>query len=246
MKSNMMHPFVKRGGKLDSWWLSVHRRSSSPKVSLRTAVLGWALLAGIFLTACTAADSSMKPTASTGQSSSTATHTSTAPSTPSAAPSPTYKAATAAGPAQNVPVPVLPAKAKEFSKEGLEAFARYWYTTLSYVFETGDSKPMMAITDQSCKPCSNINEPVGDWYADGNWILGGIMAVHSATSAFEETTDGTYQVILMSQQSPVSYYTTNGNLDTSYPPTIARADILVAIYSNGHWTTQTAEHLTKE
>ena len=59
---------------------------------------------------------------------------------PSASPTPTptaaYKPADAAGPAQNVPVPVLPEVAKTETKEGLEAFARYWFELLSYGYET--------------------------------------------------------------------------------------------------------------
>ncbi len=62
------------------------------------------------------------------------------PSTPSATPTPTasYKPADATGKAQNVPVPELPEAAKAETKEGAEAFARYWYTLLNYAYETGD------------------------------------------------------------------------------------------------------------
>ncbi len=37
-----------------------------------------------------------------------------------------------------MPVPVLPEAAKAETKEGLEAFARYWYSLLNYAYETGD------------------------------------------------------------------------------------------------------------
>jgi hypothetical protein len=38
-----------------------------------------------------------------------------------------YKPADAKGRAQNVPVPVKPALADKNTKEGLEAFTKYWY-----------------------------------------------------------------------------------------------------------------------
>ena len=205
-----------------------------------------ALAAGLGLAGCSGGGPptavGTTPTVSTAPSSA-APPTSQAP-TPT--PKPVYKPATANGPAQNVPVPVLPAKAKEFSKAGLEAFATYWYSTLGYVFETGDSKPMMAITVSDCSTCAKINGPVGNWYKSGGWISGGLMVVHSATSSFTKTSNGTYQAILMIQQSPVSYYKADKSLDTAYPPTDTRPDIVVASYSNGRWTAETAEHLTRD
>src|SRR5918992_1141024 len=61
--------------------------------------------------------------------------------TPSATPTPTptasYKPADANGRAQNVPLPELPEAAKAETKEGLEAFAKYWYALLNFGFETG-------------------------------------------------------------------------------------------------------------
>jgi hypothetical protein len=174
-----------------------------------------------------------------------ATPTTTPPATSMPSPSKVYKPASARGPAENVPVPVLPAAAKEFSKNGLEEFARYWYSTLGYVFETGDSKPMMDITDASCKTCANINGPVSDWYAKGGWIVGGQMIVSDTTSSFVKTPNGNYQAVLMVRQAPVSYYHVDRKLETALTAKVARADILVATYDNGRWTTSTAEHLTK-
>jgi hypothetical protein len=141
-------------------------------------------------------------------------------------------------------VPVLPAKAREFSKAGLEAFATYWYSTLGYAFETGDSKPMMAITDDGCVTCENINGPVGKWYQPGGWIVGGRMAVHSATTSFAKAPDGMYQVVLMTQQRPTSYYNPDKSLRKAYPPAPAQADIFIASFENGRWTAQTVEKLT--
>ncbi|WP_186760626.1 DUF6318 family protein [Arthrobacter alpinus] len=205
-----------------------------------------AIAALLVLSGCTT--SPTPPTASStvaGQSPA-ATQVDTPPLSPGPAPVPAYMPATANAPAQNVPTPVLPEKAKEFSKEGLEAFARHWYSTLGYAYETGDVAPMTAITDPGCKPCSNVGGPVNEWFAAGNWIVGGLMTIHSASSSFEKAPNGTYQAILMAQQSPVSYINADGTLDTAYPPTIARADIVVAIYSYGSWTARTVEHLAKD
>ena len=75
------------------------------------------------VTACTGGG------AAPGASPSTETQSPAPSSTPSATPTPaaSYKPADATGRAQNVPVPVLPEAAKAETKEGLEAFARYWF-----------------------------------------------------------------------------------------------------------------------
>ncbi|POH73359.1 hypothetical protein CVS27_10615 [Arthrobacter glacialis] len=157
-----------------------------------------------------------------------------------------YQPATAEGPAQNVPVPMLPEKAKEFSKEGLIAFAEYWYETLGYVYETGDSAPMMAVTEAGCKTCAFINEPVGELYKTGGWVVGGKMTVHEATSTFQELPDGTYQAVLMIQQTKVSAYSVDKSLTTEHPQHKARANIVVARYLDDQWRAQTAEALTED
>ncbi|NVN00689.1 DUF6318 family protein [Arthrobacter sp. SDTb3-6] len=201
-----------------------------------------ALTAVLALAGCgTDSQPNRAPSPATAPPTSAAPATTAAPTTP---PIPVYQPATANGPAQNVPVPVLPAKAKEFSKAGLEAFATYWYSTLGYVYETGDSKPMMEVTDANCGTCKNINDPVGKWYQPGGWIVGGRMTVHSTTTSFVKAPDGMYQVVLMTQQSPPSFYNPDKSLRTANPASPAQADILMAAYKNGRWTAYTIEKLT--
>lgn len=206
--------------------------------------LAAALTAAFILAGCSTPQvSPLKPTG--GISSTPAVETTTPPPPPTTA-APVYKPASAQGPAENVPVPVLPEKAKEFSKEGLIAFTEYWYSTLGYAFETGDPKPMMDISGTACKTCGQVGEPVNNWYAEGGWIVGGLMTVHSTTTSFETDPAGHYQVIAMVQQSPGSYYSANQTLYKAYPPTPARADIVLATFANDQWIAQTAEHLTAE
>ena len=44
-----------------------------------------------------------------------------------------------------MPVPELPEAAKAETKEGLEAFARYWFALLNYAYETGDMSGLNSI-----------------------------------------------------------------------------------------------------
>lgn len=170
-------------------------------------------------------------------------------SEPATTPAPTpstaaiYKPATDKGPAENVPVPVLPEKAKEFSKEGLIAFTKYWYSTLGYAFETGDPEPMMTVSDTECRTCSAMKQATVAGHAGGKWISGGRMVIERPNSDFAKTPDGTYQAITMARQEQVRYFKADKSLSKDLGVTTARGDILVGSYRDGHWKAVTVEHI---
>ncbi|MBG0741853.1 hypothetical protein IV500_21120 [Paeniglutamicibacter antarcticus] len=175
--------------------------------------------------------------------------TSSAAASPGITPSPTaaipvYKPADATGPAQNVPLPVKPPLADEFSKAGIEAFARYWYDTLSYAYETADFAPLEAISDPGCATCSKVKERTTKWYDGGQWTAGGRMSVVDAGSPFAATPTGSYQVIVAVKQDKISYYRADGTLTDSHAASDSIADILVASYKQNRWTAETAEHIS--
>lgn len=132
-----------------SHFLNLLRTRTGPSAhgsltAARTALTAAALLAALGLSGCSASPKaeSQPPSRSgtppaTASATPTSAGTSTAAPTATAKPTPTYKPADANGPAQNVPLPVKPALADKFSKAGIEAFAKYWYATLSYGYETG-------------------------------------------------------------------------------------------------------------
>lgn len=158
------------------------------------------------------------------------------PTTASPTPSPAvYKPATDQGPAENVPVPALPDKAKEFSKEGLIAFAEYWYSTLGYAFETGDPEPMMAISGPNCLTCEAMSSAVGPWHADGRWIVGGQMRVLSMTASFEPLQNGEYELVALVRQTHLKFYRGDKTLsdDRGQKPSVA--DLVTAFYESGQW-----------
>lgn len=98
---------------------------------------------------------------------------------PSATPAPTatavYRPADATGRAQNVPVPVLPEVAKTETKEGLEAFVSYWYSALSYAYETGDTAPLQAVSDPNCVFCTGLRDGLATAWNNGKWVVGGTI-----------------------------------------------------------------------
>lgn len=212
----------------------------------RHGLAAMALSGLLILSACTPAPPGTGVATPPGSTSSTTGATTPEPATAAPTTVPAYKPATAKGPAQNVPVPVLPAKAKEFSKEGLIAFAEYWYQTLGYAYETGRVAPMQSVSDPTCPSCARVKTSVEQRYGNGGWLVGGLMVVHESRSTFNQMSDGTYQAVLTIQQGQVSSFNADGSLDSDSGPTIARPDIVIAKYDGGRWTAIKAEHLTEE
>jgi hypothetical protein len=168
-------------------------------------------------------------------------HTTVATTVPATtAPPPTtaavYKPATDTGPAENVPIPVLPEKAKEFSKEGLIAFAEYWYSTLGYAFETGDPKAMLDISGPNCEACNNMAEMVSPWHSDGRWIVGGQMIVLSSNTSFAQAPDGSYEVTALIRQNHVKFYRADKSLSDDPGQGPSAADKFKASYDAEQWT----------
>ncbi|MET4588794.1 DUF6318 family protein [Arthrobacter sp. 754] len=178
----------------------------------------------------------------------TATSSAVESISPRATPTPTatYKPADATGRAQNVPLPVLPEVARTETKEGLEAFARYWYATLTYAYETGDIKPLESISGPDCGSCGRVKEVVEGWHSDGRWLVGGRMVVEGAQTKFVEVTPGEYQVLIQVRQDPVSYYRADKTLDETSKSGPAIGDIMISTFENGQWKAKTVEHLVNE
>ncbi|MGX5715108.1 DUF6318 family protein [Arthrobacter sp. MAHUQ-56] len=119
-----------------------------------------------------------------GSSSPAATEAATpsASATPTSTPSAVYKPADASGPARNVPVPVLPEVAKTETKEGAEAFTKYWFSVLSYAYETGDTERLSALSGPDCVFCRGLVDNIETAWSDGKWISGGRIETPAVTA----------------------------------------------------------------
>lgn len=209
--------------------------TSRTPTSGRRSATAVALLSAFALlgTACTGGQplpSAAPSNASTSQSASP---------TPSATPTPTatasYKPADAKGRAQNVPVPVLPEAAKAKTKEGLEAFARYWFQLLSYGYETGDTSRLTAITSPACDSCEHAKKVISGWHSDGRWLVGGRVTTPSVSTSFRLARDGNYQVAMQISQQGISYYNSDGSLSSKDPKPDDSGNLMLAVFKNGSW-----------
>lgn len=208
--------------------------TSRSLVSKRRDVAAAALAVSLLLTtACNSGGSppgNAPPTESSGASAAP-----TPIATPSLTPTPSYKPADAAGKAQNVPVPVLPEAAKAETKEGLEAFARYWFQLLTYGYETGDTSRITDITSSACEACELAKKVQTGWYSGGRWLAGGQTKTPSVSTTFRLAPDGNYQVAIQVSQFSLSYYNADGTLHRADPKPEDTGNLMLAVFRNGSW-----------
>lgn len=163
--------------------------------------------------------------------------TTSAQATPSASatPTPSYKPADASGKAQNVPVPVLPEVAKSETKEGLEAFAKYWFEVLSYGYETGDVSRLNSVTSSDCEPCAKAKQVIQSWNEQGKWLVGGTITTPSISAVFSKGSDSAYQVAVQARQKALTYMRQDGSVARSDPQPDDTGNLLLVSYGDGAW-----------
>lgn len=199
--------------------------STRPSGLLVALILGGALV----LTGCQGGgDPVTEPTSTSAAPTTTATPTPT--------PTATYKPADASGKAQNVPVPVKPALADENSKEGLEAFTKYWYEALGYAYETGDLSYVDDVTGENCDLCNNAMKVAQGWNSDGRWIAGGSFTIPTIEIVFKEAPDGNFQALAQVIQSEMHTYQADGSEPVAPIPESNDALLLMASFSDARWS----------
>jgi hypothetical protein len=162
-----------------------------------------------------------------------------ASATPSATatpkPKPVYKPADAKGRAQNVPVPVKPALADENTKEGLEAFTKYWFQALSYAYETGNTKLVEAGSGPNCRFCNGLRDNIKNAWQGRQWLVGGKIQTPSVQGLYKQgatSQQATVQVI----QQRITIYKTDG---TPYPDVTKQTNTgsqAVVKFDSSGWT----------
>jgi Family of unknown function (DUF6318) len=131
---------------------------------------------------------------------------------------------------------VLPAEAKRETKEGLRAFADYWFETLNYGVHTGDYKKFWEITNPECETCKNLAEGVPETYKAGGWILGSDTSIAKYSDKFESDVNDTYGPRMTLKQLQGTEFKANGSVAENFPA--SASDELYVMYSrfkDGAW-----------
>ncbi|OOP63700.1 hypothetical protein BMF89_05850 [Arthrobacter sp. SRS-W-1-2016] len=128
----------------------------------------------------------------------------------------------------------MPEAAKANSKEGVEAFARYWFQALSYAYETGDMAVWSAMTSAECVFCNRIKQGLESAYVKGRWVVGGKMTTPSVEVNFKSEALS-QQVTIQTIQSQIDYYDADGSVGQPSTPPSNSASGMIAAFESGSW-----------
>ena len=138
----------------------------------------------------------------------------------------------------------MPELAKEKSKEGLEAFAKYWFSLVNYGYETGDTNPVKELSGPECELCQEFYVGMEKGYEGDDWVQGGTLSIVALGTKFVLTPEGRYQVILSIKEADSYDRGPNGVL---YKEHIASeysfAQIMEATYIDGGWVVNLVENI---
>jgi hypothetical protein len=196
------------------------------------------LAVSLLLSGCQGGSSPSSAPTETGSTTAAPTPDTSSPGSPAVtsgttAPSGVYKPADAKGKAQNVPVPVMPELAKENTKEGLEAFIRYWYAQLSYVDETGDMSSWLPLISRDCRLCVRLQESGEDGYSNGRWLVGGKISV--PVVEVQWGADSVKAVKVQVIQDQIDYFNPDGSVGRTRSEASNDAFALFASFAEGQW-----------
>lgn len=233
------------------------RRRPAQAASLAAAL-------ALALTACGGGDPAPTETTTTAPASSTqaadtptATATATAgasPSTPDGGTAPSsgsesgsgpgsatasgpYVPASAEGPAQNVPKPVMPAVMKEETQEGAEAAVKYFWETVYYMQQTGDAGLEQEISGPTCKFCEHHKNSIMKLYGDGGWMVSETVTIHSAIT--RPSKNGYTSTILLNMSKEEFFEKSGDEIAVSMSDSEDKAPWIAQSHYDknlGHWT----------
>lgn len=171
--------------------------------------LGVALVAGaLVLSGCnggaTPGDSGSPSVVETSKSASPSVTPSPTPTaTPTAA---AYKPATPEGPAENVPVPEMPAAAKENTPEGREAFIKYYFDLMNYTIEARDPSVMLKVTTKGTRYLQNLMSVSLSQAQDNTWTVDGQLELKEIAQVPTPDPNGIYNDLVIWDKKPYQYY----------------------------------------
>lgn len=168
------------------------------------AVVGLSLLTG-----CSRGNRSLE------SSSASADAPASAPASTSASvPTPTvYVPASEKAPAKNVQVPRMHEVAKQQTKEGGEAFAKYFIEELNYMVETNVPTRVEALASGACEFC-RVEIDFANFAAEQNqWAIGGKYEFACARTDLEKSDDGNVGGIVVFSRAAGSYVDELGPLN---------------------------------
>ncbi|WP_138418934.1 DUF6318 family protein [Sinomonas gamaensis] len=144
--------------------------------------------------------------------------------------------ASSLGPARNLPKPVLPESARQNTKEGFEAFTQYWFDTITYGLETGDSEPLREVSLPDCKMCNGYIADAGQVARGERRHVGPRWTVSSFEPNMILDPNRNAIAYFFLHESPSQVFDSTGELVDEYSPGVDESPkVIHATYKEGRW-----------
>jgi hypothetical protein len=144
--------------------------------------------------------------------------------------------ASSLGPARNLPKPVLPEAARQNTKEGFEAFTQYWFDTITYGLETGDSEPLREVSLPDCKMCNGYIADAGQVARGERRHVGPRWTVSSFEPNMILDPNRNAIAYFFLHESPSQEYGLKGELlKNRAPAPDPDPKVIHATFKDGHW-----------
>ncbi len=127
-----------------------------------------------------------------------------------------FVAASADGPAQNVPKPVLPDAVQDNSAEGARATVEYFWQAVDYGRLTGETEPIAQVAHYVCESCNQLIYKWEQIYADGAWAVLATetrVKITEIQQNYSEERDEEWTAVFFEMAEPASEFYQDGVLD---------------------------------
>ena len=111
--------------------------------------------------------------------------------------------------------PVQPAEMSKGDEAGAAAAARYYLNAYSYAWNTGDTAPIKAISDEECAFCRREIAQIDEFYSNGYWAKGTYASITN-TDSIDRVSDDATDAAIYDVQFHIDEHTPEGYSSKGY------------------------------
>ena len=111
--------------------------------------------------------------------------------------------------------PEQPAEMGKGNEAGAAAAARYYLNAYSYAWNTGDTAPIKAISDEECAFCQREIAQIDEFYSNGYWATGTYASITN-TDSIDRVSDDVTDAAIYDVQFHIDEHTPQGYSSKGY------------------------------
>ena len=111
--------------------------------------------------------------------------------------------------------PEQPEEMSKGDEAGAAAAARYYLNAYSYAWNTGDTAPIKAISDEECAFCQREIAQIDEFYSNGYWATGTYASITN-TDSIDRVSDDVTDAAIYDVQFHIDEHTPQGYSSKGY------------------------------